>query len=150
VIVPPESSLARALAFSGVAALGLEATLQGCGVSAAAHEVTVQGPPVAQDTEQWTLPPGMVLEGAWLAGPGDQIAVRLTASMPDLDWDIHRHDGGGTQELIDGLGVAAVDYAFAPDLASTWYIIVRNHATTALDVDVVLGMYGNARWQGWQ
>lgn len=107
---------------------------------------------LATSTIDTTLPlqGGQLAEGLWSAKPGDSIVIRLLVPLPDLDWDIHAHPDGGTQTIIAEFARTSVDYNFSPPSDQQWFLLVRNHGSDEMDLQVHLEMYGGATWAGWQ
>ena len=92
------------------------------------------------------LDPGMLVEGFWMAGPDDQIGLGLDTSVAALDWDIHAHQNGGTQEVVYGFAQVTIRYDFQPTEQAQWYLLLRNGGTTSLSIDVHMDLFGNAQW----
>ena len=101
-------------------------------------------------TDQETLLPGMLIEGSWLAGPGDQVGLTLSTTVAGMDWDIHGHANNGTQEIVSGFAQMSATYMFEPPQQAQWYLLVRNSASSTLTIDVAMDLYGGAQWVGWQ
>ena len=97
-----------------------------------------------------TLPPGLVEEGIWQANPGDQIGLAISAATAELDWDIHAHNNGGTQDVANGFSQMSISYDFRPPESGPWYLLLRNDSVTTLTIDIQMDLYGQATWQGWQ
>jgi hypothetical protein len=101
-------------------------------------------------TDTAVLLPGVVIEGSWQAGANDAITIQLGTSEAGLDWDIHGHANGGTQEVSSGFAQMMIDYDFHPTQDGPWYLLLRNSSMDILRVDVRMDMYGKAHWVGWQ
>jgi hypothetical protein len=122
----------------------------GCGdnVETAPDAATVLPRQIVTLTE--TLPPGTVVEGTWQANPGDQIRLYLTADAAKLDWDIHAHNNGGTQDVAYAFGQDLVAYDFQPTADGPWYLLLRDNSDDTLTVDIGMELYAGATWQGFQ
>ena len=101
-------------------------------------------------TATQTLPPGEVEEGIWQASPGHYIGLFLAAASPSLDWDIHAHNNGGTQDVASAFGQSLVSYDFTPEAPGPWYLLIRNSSETTLMIDLGMELYGEATWDGFQ
>jgi len=122
-----------------------------CGHAPTAPDAwTIDAVPRQSLTVQQTLPPGMLVEGSWLAGSSDPIGLALRTSGMGFDWDIHAHIGGGTQDVASGFAQITVDYAFFPSAQGQWYLLLRNSSGATLTIDVAMDLYGQAQWAGWQ
>ena len=56
----------------------------------------------------------------------------------------------GTQTIVEEFGKVTVDYVFDPPFDGQWYLLVRNHGSTVMDLAVHFEVYGTANWAGWQ
>ena len=81
-----------------------------------------------------------------LVAAGDKVHVRATASAATLAWNVHIHDSGGTQILVEGNAVAAVDYVIEGNPGDYWLLLVNGTGT--LSVEVNLDLYGQAQYTG--
>jgi hypothetical protein len=97
-----------------------------------------------------TLPGGTVEEGVWQATPSDRIRLYLSASAANIDWDIHAHNDGGTQDIAFAFSQASGAYDFTPPADGPWYLLLRNNADGNVLLDVGMELYGRATWQGFQ
>ena len=95
------------------------------------------------------LPPQNLIEGSWTAGPTDAIGVSIQ-STGLIDWDIHAHADGGTQEITAEFGQLGMSYDFVPPQTAQWYLLVRNSTTDTITLDVQMSLYGAGQWDGWQ
>jgi hypothetical protein len=91
-----------------------------------------------------------LVEAILTGGPGDRAVLHLVAPDPKLDWNIHGHANGGTQNVAEGFAQLVVDYDFAPTAQADWYLLLRNQGDAPLSVDVELELYGQIAWSGWQ
>ena len=95
----------------------------------------------------------MVVEGSWNAGPTDEIGLAIgtdDSTVPGIDWDIHGHANGGTQEVVAEFAQMTVSYDFRPTQKAQWYLLLRNSSTTTLSLNIEMGLYGQALWIGFQ
>ena len=124
--------------------------LGACGQSTSRPDAgMVDAVPRETITDTQTLQPGMLLEGTWLAGASDEIGITLTTTAADMDWDIHAHANGGTQDVVSAFGQMTVSYDFRPDQQAQWFMLIRNSAATPLAIEVRMELFGAAQWQGW-
>ncbi|MEZ4403062.1 MAG: hypothetical protein R3B06_23770 [Kofleriaceae bacterium] len=101
---------------------------------------------VVDDTR--TLGAGEIIEATMTGGPGDRVVMHLTASAPDLDWNIHGHAGSGTQTVAEAFKQSVVDYAFLPSAQADWFLLLRNSGTAPIDVTIHVELYGAITWSG--
>lgn len=121
-----------------------------CGqVDAQPDASTVDSAPRQTVTDSQTLQPGMLVEGSWLAGTSDQIGITLSTTLAGMDWDIHAHADGGTQEVVAVFAQMESTYDFRPNQQAQWYLLIRNSSATVLTINVAMDLYGQAQWQGW-
>ena len=99
------------------------------------------------DTE--ILQPGMEIEGSWNAGPQDQIGLQLDTTVDGMDWDIHAHANGGTQDVVYEFAQMTVSYDFHPTMKTQWYLLLRNSSVAPITVNIEMGLYNQALWIGW-
>lgn len=92
---------------------------------------------------------GEIAEAIMTGGAGDVARIRLTAPST-LDWNIHGHAGGSTQNVFEEFGVTTVDYTFAPTAQADWYLLVRNQSGAVMTVGVTLEFHANMQWSGWE
>src|SRR5687768_15169319 len=59
--------------------------------------------------ESYVLVPGELVEIVMHATPSDEIDLHLDAPAAILDWNIHGHDDGGTQEIHSEYDVMSAD-----------------------------------------
>ena len=100
-------------------------------------------------TDTRTLGAGEIIEATLTGGPADRADLHLTATVAELDWNIHGHVGGGTQTVAEGLSVLTADYAFTPSAQGEWFVLLRNSSAAPIDVTVRLELYGAIAWSGW-
>jgi len=144
-VLPPAFSLAKWVAIIGTIALGVVSIVSaGCGSSGALPDA---GPPQYVDASV-QMPPGVVLEGTWTGRPGESLTLSLSMTDPVLDWDIHTHDGGGTQTYVVQLDVTAASYTLVPSHATSWYLLVKNDGGLVEQLDAQLELVGGS-WTGW-
>lgn len=106
-------------------------------------------PPRETITAVQPLAAGELVEGIMTGGPADHAVIHLEAPSATLDWNLHGHAGGGTQELHDELGKMTVDYTYTPETQADWFLLLRNGGTTNMDVRVRVDLYGAMTWR-WQ
>jgi hypothetical protein len=106
-------------------------------------------PPRETITATQPLAAGELVEGIMTGGPADHAVIHLEAPTATLDWNLHGHAGGGTQELHEELGKMTVDYAYTPASQADWFLLLRNGGATNMDVRVRVELYGTMTWR-WQ
>jgi hypothetical protein len=100
-------------------------------------------------SDTFTLAPGYLIEGSWTAGPSDQIGLSITADGL-FDYDIHGHQGGGTQDIDVAFAQPSVTYTFVPTQEAQWYLLLRNSSAATLTFTMEQNLYDAAVWNGWQ
>ena len=113
---------------------------QGTGIDAAPRQLIM---------ETQSLVPGELVEGIMTGGPDYYAVIHLEAPVAELDWNIHGHEGGGTQNVYEELNQTRVDYVFRPTSETDWWLLVRNSGPTAMDVVVHVELYEGMQWR-WQ
>lgn len=139
---------ALALAIAGVVALAA----CGDGGAAPVDATSSDGDATPRETITETVPLAVteIVEAILHGGPGDYARIRLTAPGPSLDWNLHGHAGGTAQVVEEELQVSAVDYMFVPAAEADWYLLLRNRGQTDIDVQLIIELYGEMTWSGWQ
>jgi hypothetical protein len=99
--------------------------------------------------ENQALVPGELVEGIMTGGPDDYAVIHLEAPVAELDWNIHGHEGGGTQNVYEELNRLTADYVFRPTSETDWWLLVRNSGPTAMTVVVHVDLYEDMQWR-WQ
>lgn len=112
----------------------------GTGIDAAPRQVIM---------ETQSLVPGELVEGIMTGGPDDLAVIHLAAPVAEMDWNIHGHEGGGTQTIHEELNRMTADYVFRPTSETDWWLLIRNSGPTAMDVMVRVELYGDMQWR-WQ
>jgi hypothetical protein len=92
---------------------------------------------------------GELVEGIMHGGPDDLALLHLEAPAGSLSWNLHSHQGGGTQVVYEELNKTTVDYQFVPAFGADWYLLLRNDGATDVNVKVTIGLYGAMTWK-WQ
>lgn len=110
---------------------------------------TVDAAPRQVVMESRPLLVGEIAEAVLAGGAGDTAVITLTAPNATLDWNIHGHAGGGTQTVMEELGVMNVSYTFEPTAQADWYLLLRNKDPMPMTVDVKIELYGDITWSGW-
>ena len=136
-------------------AFALTLALAACGDDGS--QTTPTDAPVAPDApprqtvmEDKLLLVGEIAEGILAGGSGDIARIRLTAPSATLDWNIHGHAGGSTQQIEEGFGVMTVDYTFAPNAEADWFLLVRNQSGAVMTIGVMIELHADMQWSGWQ
>lgn len=106
-------------------------------------------PPRETVTETQSLAAGEIVEGILTGGRTDSALIHLAAPTPTIDWNLHGHNGGGTQMIHEELGKMTVDYTYAPASDGDWFVLIRNGGTTNVDVQVRVDLFANMTWR-WQ
>ncbi|MBK9034235.1 MAG: hypothetical protein IPL61_23725 [Myxococcales bacterium] len=137
-----------------IAALLVAASVAGCGDANdnPAPVDAAPGPDAAPRqivTDTRTLGVGELIEGTLFGGPADRADLYLSATAPELDWNIHGHAGSGTQTVAEGLNQLTVEYAFTPSAAGEWFVLLRNSGAAPLEVTARIELYGAITWSGW-
>jgi hypothetical protein len=91
-----------------------------------------------------------IVEAVMVAGPGDAAGIHLSAPFAEIDWNIHGHDGGGTQIVDEDFNQMTVDYQFMPTSSTDWYLLIRNSGGVNMDVQLRIELFGATTWSGWQ
>jgi hypothetical protein len=99
--------------------------------------------------ETVTLLPGELAEGIMTGGPDDHAVIHLTALTATLDWNIHGHEGGGTQTVYEELDVMGADHVFVPSSETDWWLLIRNGGGVQMEVGVRVELHGDMTWE-WQ
>ena len=97
--------------------------------------------------ENVLLEPQELAEGIMTGGPDDLAVITLSAPVPELDWNIHGHAGGGTQVVYEELNKMNVTYTFVPTAETDWWLLVRNSGPTDMTISVKVELYGEMRWR---
>ncbi len=101
-------------------------------------------------TDSVTLQPGMLIEGSWTAGSSDLIGLDGNTTVAGMDWDIHGHADGGTQEIIAAFAQKTITYEFQPTQQAQWFLLLRNSSPAPLTITIHMDLFGAAEWNGWQ
>ena len=88
-------------------------------------------------------------EGTLHGGPNDRARIVLTASVANLDWNLHGHANNMTQTVHEELGVMTANYMFSPEATADWSLLVRNQDTSPMMLQVRVELYGEMTWSGW-
>ena len=99
--------------------------------------------------ETQSLQPGELVEGIMTGGPSDHSYILLMAPTATIGWNIHGHEGGGTQVAHEEFDVMTAGYEFTPTSQSDWYLLVRNDGGVTMDVMVKVQLFGDMTWE-WQ
>lgn len=128
----------------------------GEGSTKADAQVVIDSDPSAPDAmpreiimETQQLMPGELVEGIMTAGPTDSAFIQLTAATANIGWNIHGHDGGGTQVVHEEFDQMTVGYEFKPTSQTDWYLLVRNDGGVTMDIQVKVQLFGAMTWE-WQ
>lgn len=128
----------------------------GEGATRADAQVVVDSDPNAPDAmpreiimETQSLNPGELVEGIMTGGTADSAFIQLSAPTANIGWNIHGHDGGGTQVVHEEFDQMMVGYEFKPTSATDWYLLVRNDAGVTMDIMVKVQLFGAMTWE-WQ
>lgn len=113
---------------------------QGTGIDAAPRQLIM---------ETISLVPGELAEGIMTGGPSDYAVIHLEAPVAEMDWNIHGHEGGGTQTVYEELNKLGADYVFRPTSETDWWLLIRNSGPTTMNVVVQVGLHENMQWR-WQ
>lgn len=140
----------RALAFVVAGVVALAAC--GDGASTPVDATSNDGDATPRETITETVPLAAteIVEAILHGGPGDHARIRLTAPGPSLDWNLHGHADGTAQVVEEELQVSAVDYMFVPAAEADWYLLLRNRGQSDIDVQLIIELYGQMTWSGWQ
>jgi hypothetical protein len=137
------------------------ALLAACGGDGGGTPVADAPPPIDSDPnapdampreiimETQSLMPGELVEGIMTGGPTDSAHIQLMAPTPTIGWNIHGHEGGGTQVAHEEFDVMTASYPFTPTSQSDWYLLVRNDGGVSMDVVVKVQLFGTMTWR-WQ
>lgn len=129
------------------------AALAACGDSAnpaVDADLTIDaGPPRETVMETQRLEATELVEGIMHGGPNDRAVIHLEAPTASLDWNIHGHANGGTQNVHEDLKQMVVDYIYVPSATADWWLLLRNSGLTNMDVKVTVELYGEMTWR-WQ
>jgi hypothetical protein len=112
-------------------------------------DVAPDAPPRDVVMQTRGLQPGELIEGIMTSGPGDAAHIVLHGQVPEVSFNIHGHANGGTQVVYEEFEKMDVDYTFKPTSQAKWYLLIRNDASVAMDVDVKVEIYGEMTWE-WQ
>lgn len=96
------------------------------------------------------LRPGEIGETILTGGPRDRVVIHLATDVASLDFNVHGHDGSGTQVVHEELGIQSTEYTFVPARMDEWFVLFRNSDTAVREVEVTLELYGAMTWSGWQ
>jgi hypothetical protein len=145
-----------------VRAIALAASLIACSDPPSSPDAMLGPPPDAADpsipdaapreviVETLPLVATEVVEAVLVGGPGDRAGIHLSAPFAEMDWNIHGHDGGGTQVVNEGFNQMTVDYNFQPTSQTDWYLLIRNSGGTNMNVELRIELFGDIMWTGWQ
>jgi len=114
------------------------------------HAAPVDATPRQVVTETKQVFAHEAIEAALVGGPGDRAIIRLTAPTATLDWGIHGHADGQTQNVVAETARSAVDYEFAPAQSTRWFLRLQNHGDAPLSLEVQIELFGALAWDGWQ
>lgn len=138
--------------------LVLAAALAACGDAATRPDAgaivdadpSVDAPPAREIvTATQSLAAGEIIEGIFHGGRNDLALIHLEAPSATLDWNLHGHANGGTQNVHEELAKMTVDYAYTPSATADWWLLMRNGGATNMDVKVTIRLYGEMTWR-WQ
>lgn len=128
----------------------------GEGATRADAQVVVDSDPSAPDAmpreiimETQSLDPGELVEGIMTGGTTDSAFIQLMAPSANIGWNIHGHDGGGTQVVHEEFDQMTVGYEFKPTSTTDWYLLVRNDGGVTMDIQVKVQLFGAMTWE-WQ
>lgn len=110
-------------------------------------DVAPDAPPREVVMETRALQPGEFIEGIMTSGPGDAAYIALRGQLPAVSFNIHGHAGSGTQIIHEEFDKMEVEYLFQPTAQAAWYLLVRNDANVAMEVEVKVGIYGDMTWE---
>jgi hypothetical protein len=102
---------------------------------------------IIMETHQ--LMPGELVEGIMTGGPSDSAHIQLMGPTATIGWNIHGHEGGGTQVAHEEFDVMTASYPFTPSSQSDWYLLVRNDGGVTMDVQIKVQLFGTLTWE-WQ
>ena len=108
------------------------------------------GTPREVVTETKELLVGEIVEGILAGGPDDRAVISVTAPGPILDWNIHGHVNGETQNLAEGYDAMSIHTELTPPANGDWFLLLRNRDEAPISVDIEIGLYGDMQWSGWQ
>lgn len=111
------------------------------GIDAAPREVITETIPIEAG--------GPWVEGIMTGGPDDYAVIHLELAAGELDWNIHGHADGGTQELFVEYDQTLVDHVFVPPAEAQWWLLIRNSSQLNIDVQLRVELYGDLQWE-WQ
>jgi len=114
------------------------------------HPAAIDAMPRQVVTEAKLIFTHEAVEAVLSGGPDDRAIIRLTAPTATLDWGIHAHADGHTQNVVNETARSAVDYEFAPPLSARWFLRLQNQGDAALSVDVQIELFGAITWDDWQ
>jgi hypothetical protein len=106
-------------------------------------------PPRETITATQTLQPSELVEGIMTGGPSDRAVIHLVAPTTSLDWNIHGHANGGTQNVHEELKQTTVDFVYVPSSKTDWWLLLRNGSSTNIEVQIKVKLYGAMTWR-WQ
>jgi len=96
----------------------------------------------------------LVAQGPWLeaimtGGPDDRAVIHLETQGAVFEWNLHGHEGGGTQILYEEFDVTSAEYVFVPPAQGRWWLLLRNTGLVDTTVDLRAELYGDLEWS-WQ
>jgi hypothetical protein len=100
------------------------------------------GAPRETFTTTYSLAVGELAEAQMNGGTADRAIIKLTAVVPEIDWNIHSHPNGETINFYTEMNVMTATYDFIPTEEAEWFLLVRNGGPTNMDVQVVVDLYG--------
>jgi hypothetical protein len=100
------------------------------------------GPPREVHMSTRTLRGGEIHEAAMVGGANDLAIIRLTATVSELDWNIHAHPNNEIVTVHEELNQMMVLYEFVPTAQAEWYLLLRNSSPNPIDVQIEVGLYG--------
>jgi hypothetical protein len=113
----------------------------GPGVDAAPRETVMETKPLLV---------GEIVEATLVGGADDRAVIHLAAPRAQLDWNIHGHVGGTTENIVEALDQMTVDYTFEPPEQADWSLLLRNGDPAPMDIEIRIDLYGEMTWSGWQ
>jgi hypothetical protein len=81
-----------------------------------------------------------------LNAAGDKVHVRIMTPVASLAWNVHTHNAGETQTLIEESAVDLVDYEISGIPNDYWVLLVNG--SNRMTFDVNLDLYGEATYTG--
>lgn len=105
------------------------------------------GGPRETVTRSVTLNPGAAVEAEMrFNAAGDKARVRVMTPVASLAWNVHTHNAGDTQILVEDSGVDQIDYEIVGPPNDYWLLLVNG--SNRMTFDVNLDLYGEAEFTG--